>query len=80
MLLLLSLNAAAVASDVTISGSARFKCNLLSKYMKKHGYYYISEVPYKNYKTNLFAARGAEVIIMGLDTVFLTKRVKNTAL
>jgi hypothetical protein len=43
LLLLFSLNAAAVASDVTISGSARFKCNLLSKYMEKNGYYFIEE-------------------------------------
>lgn len=64
ILLLLSLNAAAVASDVTISGSARFNCNLLSKYMEKHGYYFIEEVKYgKNFKTNIFAAKDAEVTI-----------------
>ncbi len=64
LLLLLSLNAAAVASDVTISGSARFKCNLLSKYMEKNGYYFIKELQYnKNLKTNIFAAKDAEITI-----------------
>lgn len=55
---------AATASDVTINGSAQFQCSLLSKYMKKHGYSYIREVMYKNnLRTNVFAAKDAEVII-----------------
>jgi hypothetical protein len=64
LLLLLCFNATAIASDITISGSAQFECNLLSKYMKKHGYSFIKEIKYKNnFKTNLFAANDAEVII-----------------
>ena len=64
LLLLLFLNGAAVASDVTISGSARFKCNLISKYMEKHGYYFIEELEYnKNFKMNIFAAKDAEITI-----------------
>ncbi len=48
----------------TISGSAQFKSSLLSKYMKKHGYSYIEEVLYDGHKkTNIFAAKDAEVII-----------------
>ncbi len=71
LLLLFSLNTVAIASDITISGSAQFECNLLSKYMKKHGYFFIKEIRRKNnLKTNLFAAKDAEVIIKNkLDTI-----------
>ena len=64
LLLLLSFNTASLASDITISGSAYFKCNFRSAYVEKHGYYFIEETLYKkNIKTNLFAAKDAKVII-----------------
>jgi hypothetical protein len=71
LLLLFSFTTVAIASDITISGSAQFKCNLLSKYMKKHGYSFIKEISYENnLKTNLFAAKDAEVTIKNkYDTV-----------
>ncbi len=72
LLTLLSFNHAANAFEVTtINGSAQFKCKLLSKYMEKHGYFYIKEIIYeKTFKTNIFAAKDAEVIIKSkYDTV-----------
>ena len=72
LMLLLSFNAAAVASDITVSGSAYFKCNFRSTYMEKHGYYFIEETLYqKNIKTNLFAARDAKVIIKNRHNTIL---------
>jgi len=72
LLLLPAFNPAAAASDILISGSARFECNLLSKYMKKHGYYFVKEVRYNNkFKTNLFAAKYADVIIKNKDNATL---------
>lgn len=65
-------SSASIAFDMTtISGSAQFKSSLLSKYMKKHGYSYIEEILYNGrFKTNLFAARDAEVIVKNkYDTV-----------
>lgn len=72
LVLLLFLNNAAIAFEVTtINGSVQFKCKLLSKYMEKHGYSYIKEIIYeKTFKTNIFAAKDAEVIIKNkYDTV-----------
>ena len=72
LILLLSLNTAAIASDITVSGSAYFKCNFRSTYMKKHGYYFIEETLYqRSAKTNLFAARDAEVIIKNKHNTIL---------
>ncbi len=49
---------------ITVSGTAQFKCRLLSKYMKKHGYSFIDEIIYgRKIKTNLFAAGNAEIVI-----------------
>ncbi len=63
--LLFMFSSSASAFDMaTISGSAQFKSSLLSKYMKKHGYSFLEEVLYNGrYKTNLFAAKEAEVIV-----------------
>ncbi len=62
--LFIFISGVSAAADVTINGSAYFKCNFISKYMEKHGYSYIREVSYnENMKTNLFAARDATVII-----------------
>jgi hypothetical protein len=71
LLLLLSVNTAAIASNITIRGSVQFECNFLSKYMQKHGYSYIKEIKYENnIKTNLFAANDAEVTVKNkYDTV-----------
>ena len=67
-LLILFLNSASAASDVTVSGSAYFKCSFLSKYMVKHGYVLIKEnVSVNGSKTNLYAARDAEIIIKDPD-------------
>jgi len=63
LLLVLFYNAAANAANITLSGTTQFECNLLSKYMEKHGFTYLQEIPYNNFKTNLFAANNAEVII-----------------
>ena len=64
LLMLLFFCASVPAFDATINGTAQFECNLLSKYMEKHGYFFIRELHYKNnIKTNLFAAGDAEVII-----------------
>ncbi len=72
LLLLFLFNAAAIASDITISGSARFRCNFLSKYMEKHGYSFIKEITYdNNFKTNIFVARDATVIIKNKDNTIL---------
>lgn len=62
----------AVASDMTISGTAQFRSNLLSKYMIKNGYHYIKEmkIGYK-YKTNLFAAGDAEVIVKNMNDIIV---------
>jgi hypothetical protein len=71
LLLLNSFNNAA-AADITISGSAQFQCDLLSKYMKKHGYHYIREIKYENsFKTNLFAAKDGEVIVKNMNNTVL---------
>ena len=69
LLLLLSFNTTAVAGNITISGSARFECNLLMKYMGKHGYSFIKENKdiNNNFKANLFAARDADVIVKDQD-------------
>ncbi len=70
--LLLSFNAVAIASDITISGSAQFRCNFLSKYMEKHGYSFIKEITYNNnFKTNIFVASDATVIIKNKDNAML---------
>ncbi len=63
-LLIFLLVAAAFASDITVNGSAYFKCKFTSSYMAKHGYSLIQENLYiKDLKTNLYAAKDAEVII-----------------
>jgi hypothetical protein len=54
------------SSKVTIEGSAYFQCNLIASYMKKHGYHFIEESVYQqDVKTNLYAARDADVIVQG---------------
>ncbi len=54
----------ASATDITINGNIRFKCNLRSTYMEKHGYHFIKEVSFMNaMKTNVFAAHDADVVI-----------------
>ncbi len=63
LLLILSFNTAATTSDTTVKGLAYFKCNFLSAYMEKHGYYLIKE----DSETDLFAAEDAEVIIKNTD-------------
>jgi len=64
IVLILNVTSISHASDVTLNISAQFKCNFLAKYMKKHGYHYIKEVPFRNnMRTNLFAANNAEVVI-----------------
>ncbi|GEM_PF-5382738 len=69
--LFIFISAVSAAADVTINGSAYFKCNFISTYMEKHGYSYIREVSYNdNMKTNVFAARDATVIIKdGSDNI-----------
>jgi hypothetical protein len=64
LLLILSSNAAAFASDFTVSGAAYFKCNFISTYMEKHGYLLIEKDLYlNNLKIDRYAASDAEVII-----------------
>jgi len=71
LLLVLFYTAAATAASITLSGSAQFGCNLLSKYMEKHGFTYLQEIPYNNFKTNLFAANNAEVLIKNENNAVL---------
>ena len=64
MLLLALINSSSASEITTINVSAQFKCNLLSKYMKKHGYSYIDEIAgERTVKTNIFAAKDAEVVV-----------------
>ncbi len=64
LILVLSFSIPAMASDITIKGSALFKCSLIGKYLEKHGYTYIDEVMYDNiYKINRFGAKDAEITI-----------------
>ncbi len=60
-----SFTTSAIAFEITtISGTAQFKSNLMAKYMKKHGFSFLDEVLYgSKYKTNLYAAKSAEVLI-----------------
>lgn len=68
LLLLFSFSFTSNASEITISGTAQFKCSLLSKYMKKQDYSFIYEIRSKNnFKTNLYAAKDAEVLIIDGD-------------
>ena len=70
--LILFFSNSAIASDITMTGSVRFECNLLSKYMGKHGYSFIREIRYENnIKTNLFAADDADVIVKNNDNNIL---------
>lgn len=70
VLLLLFFNSIALASDITIAGSAYFKCSLMSKYMQKHGYSFIDEISYADYlKTNRYAARDAQVFIKDANNI-----------
>ena len=72
VLLLLSFNSIALASDDTIAGSAYFECSLMSKYMQKHGYSFIEEIPSAEYlKTNLYAARDAQVFIKDTNNIIV---------
>ena len=72
-LLLFAFTSSAIASDVTLKGSAQFKCNLLSKYMEKRGFPFLKELRdrYNHYKSNLYAAKDAEVIIKNRDDAVL---------
>jgi hypothetical protein len=71
-LLLLTLRTVAFASDITVSGSAYFKCDFLSKYMVKHGYFLIKEnVTDHSAKTNLYAARDADIIIINQNNTVI---------
>ncbi len=70
--LVIAFSAPSIAADVSIEGSAYFKTSLIAKYMKKHGYHYVSEVMYNNiYKTNLFGAKNAEVIVKNTDDIIV---------
>ncbi len=61
-----------MAADMTIEGSAQFKTSLIAKYMEKHGYYYINEVMHNNqYKTNLFGAKNAEVMVVNTKGIIV---------
>ena len=67
-----SYNSTAIALEViSINGSTQFTCKFLSKYMEKHGYSYIKEsIKESNFKTNVFAAKDAEIIVKNkYDTV-----------
>lgn len=73
--LFLSFSSASIASDLMINGSVRFKCNFISKYMEKNGYYFIGESFIKDFKTNIFAAKDAEIIVKNkYDAVMGTDR------
>lgn len=73
-LLLTVFYVSATASDFKITGSAYFKCDFLSKYMVKHGYFLIREdVTEKNSKTNLYAASNAELIIKNRNNTVIGK-------
>ncbi len=64
LLLLVIYSSSAIASDITINGSADFKCSFGSSYMKKHGYSFIEETLHNNtIKANIFGAKDAEVTI-----------------
>ena len=65
LLLFFSFTSTSDSFDMTsLNGTVRFKSHLIAKYMKKHGCFYIKEVYYKGtLKTNVFAAKDAEVII-----------------
>ncbi len=64
-IILFNFSPSSIAFDMTtLSGTAQFKSSLLSKYMRKHGYAYIEERMYGgHYKTNIFAASDAEVVV-----------------
>jgi hypothetical protein len=73
-LLLLSFNSIALATDVTITGAAHFKCSLMSKYMQKHGYSFIGVISAEEYlKVNRYAARDAQVIIKDKNNITVGK-------
>lgn len=72
IILIFNISSISHASDVTLNISAQFKCNFLAKYMKKHGYHYIKEVPFRNnMMTNMFAASDAKVVVRDKHDVVL---------
>ncbi len=74
VLLLLFFNSIALASDITITGSAHFTCSLMSKYMQKHGYSFIDEISSAEYlKINRYAARDAQVFIKDANNITVRK-------
>lgn len=74
VLILLSFNPIAHSSDLTISGSAYFKCSLMSKYMQKHGYSFIDVITSAEYlKINRYAARDAQVFIKDTNNIIVGK-------
>ncbi len=74
VLIFLSFNSIALASDLTISGSAHFKCSLMSKYMQKHGFSFIDEISSAEYlKINRYAARDAQVFIKDTNNIIVGK-------
>lgn len=77
LLLMLSFNNTAIAFELTkVNISAQFNCKLLSKYMEKYAYSYIREnINGSTFKTNIYAAKDAEVIIKNkYDTVLAAGR------
>ncbi len=72
LLLLLFFSSSVFASDITINGSADFKCSFISNYMEKHGYSFIEEALHNNsVKTNLFGAKDAEVTIENQQNIVI---------
>ena len=61
--LVFSYSVSVYALDVTVSGSAQFKCNFLATYMEKHGYVFLET----SNKKNIFAAHNADVVVKNDD-------------
>ncbi|MBI5665522.1 MAG: hypothetical protein HZC49_10640 [Nitrospirae bacterium] len=72
LLVVLSPNTAAYASDIVLNGSVYFKCNFISSYMEKHGYVLVEKNLYiRELKTDRYAANDAEVVIKNLNNTVI---------